>query len=161
MNDAFDTSEQYDSREDYLETWRMTERFFERIGGVLFIFCGGLLLAFEQRGDAIALLAAPALMAVGATLIMRRRRVALVHIHLRLLKAAQQANRALMLGLGGAALMFLAFNSGSFTPALLGALASVTGVFYQWRVRKIKQYDALFKKRDAGRSDEDTPSGED
>lgn len=144
--DSFDTPQTAASRSEYLETWRRTERFTERVGGVVFILAGGFLLTADPTGDPFILFATPGLVAAGLALILRRRRVALAHIHLSYLDHAQLASRALLVGLGGAVALFAGVTLQIFTLFVGGALAVGLGVWYQWRARKAREYEALFNQ---------------
>jgi len=138
-----DYHELQNEREAYLETWRRTERLFERIGGVTGLFAGPLLFAIAERGEPLVFLTAPGLIAGGLWLIMKRRRTAIQRIHLSYLSAQQQFKRALMFGGGGGLLIYVGVKNDSAVLFMLGLLLLPVAGWYYWRFQKATQYAAL------------------
>lgn len=157
----FDPSQATDTREEYLEAWRRTERFMERVGGVVLIMAGGLMLTGDPSSDPFVLFATPGLVAAGLALILRRRRIAMVQIHLSYLGAAHLANRALMSGLGGAIALYIGVTQQIFSLFITGLLLVGLGIWYQWRSRMAQQYEMrfspspVFNKSDAEQAEEE------
>lgn len=140
-----------EKRRDYIENWYKTEKSLIRMGGVLLNFVAGLIVAFDQPGDQWTALALAGCIAGGITLLMLSQQARHRRTTLNFLKEEQQTSRAVFAGMGA---MLLITQLGVRPLAFImgGVLLTIAG-WYQWRVHKIKNFDALFTKDTAGEDD--------
>ncbi|MGB7338439.1 MAG: hypothetical protein WBC91_06065 [Phototrophicaceae bacterium] len=139
---------QREKRRDYIEQWYQTEKSLIRMSGVLLLFAAGLIIAFDQPSDQWTLLAITACIAGGLTLLITSRQPRSRRTTLNFLKEDQQNSRAIFAGMGAIILITqLGIRPLAVIVAVL--LAGMAG-WYQWRVHKIKNFDALFTKDSTG-----------
>jgi hypothetical protein len=140
-------------RNAFLAAWHKLEKSFKRVGGVLMLFAGGLILAFDNPGDAtqtqLTILAAAGLIAGGLTLIFRSRGAVDAYTNLYFLQLKQQSSQGLIAGLGAAFLLYQGVQSGRALFWIGALVAAGFWLWFRWRAAKITEYTERFK-RDEG-----------
>ena len=140
-----------DERSAFLQAWHKLEKSFKRMGGVLMIFAGGLILAFDNPGDQaqLTILVAAGLIAGGVTLIFRARGAVDAYTNLYFLQLKQQSSQGLIAGLGAAWLLYQGMQTGRALFWIGALVAAGFWLWFRWRMAKISEYTERFK-RDEG-----------
>lgn len=138
-----DIQDRAEERQSFLETWRKTEKFFERIGGVILIFAIGLLMAWERPSDEFTVLAIAGFLAGAVTLFIRSRRTSEQRMGLHFLKQAKQSQYSWMANAGA---ILLAFQANRPLMWVGAGLLLAVGAWFRWRANQIEQFDHLFVK---------------
>ena len=131
-------------RAEFLKKWRKTEKFFERIGAILFIFAAGLLMAWERPGDELTLMAVGCLLSSAIYLLLvYSRRPDEKRTGLNFLNYDRQSQFAWMASM---AAFMLAMQSTRPLMIVAAALLVVLAAWFRWRAHQITQFDKLFAK---------------
>ena len=142
-------------REAFIAAWWQIDKAVKRFGGVLMVFAGGLLLAFDQPTDQLTFLAAAALIAGGLTLVIFSRRPSDARVHLYFLQHSQLSTRGMIAGLGA---VFFLYQATQTQRPLFWIMALIVGgisAWYQWRAAKVSQYTELYKRDNALKIEEE------
>lgn len=140
--------EKSSAREDFIQAWYQQEKIAERIGAVLLLFAAVLILVLEKPSPAEAeyrtfvLAAAVGCFAGGVTLLLRSRRPSAERRALIFLRSENLSRTANFASIG-AALLFWQGN-GKAMLMIVAVLLFIFSLWLQWRVLKIRQFEALF-----------------